>query len=59
MIEIIISHFANPNRKYANYMGYRFSVLPQIDNFGDYCIGLDKGQPFMFIAAKDCILINS
>ena len=57
MLEVRIKSILNTNRKYKNYEGRRFSVFKTIDNFGDYCIALDRGQPFMFINSKDCEVI--
>lgn len=59
MKTVVITHFANDKRKYANYKGQVFTVYNSVDNCGDYCIMHDKGQPFMFIAARDCKVIRN
>jgi len=45
-------------KRYSNYRGKKFWVTEAIDNLGDRCITQDEGQPFMFISAKDCEIIN-
>ena len=57
-MKIIKIQSANESKKYAAYIGKQFTVNGGIDNHGDYCIAVDKGQPFMFIAAKDCMVVR-
>lgn len=48
----------NAHRKYANYIGQSFWAFGSIDNHGDYCLAEDKGQPFIFVDARDCVVYN-
>lgn len=47
------------NRKYRLYAGRKFVVFNGVDNFGDYCIFEDHGQPFMFLASSDCEVLRN
>lgn len=43
--------------KYTNYVGHVFWVFDYKDNYGNYLIYEDKGQPFMFVHESDAFLI--
>jgi hypothetical protein len=58
VLEIRINPTIPNGKKYSDYRGQRFIVTKQIDNFGDRCVAIDQGQPFMFIAASDCEKLN-
>lgn len=55
-VEIKIKEGCSQSRKYAKYSGHKFYVYDQVDNNGDATIAFDKGQPFVFISHKDCVL---
>jgi len=54
MIRIEIT---NSYGKYTSYVGHNFYVYNYLDNYGNYILQEDAGQPFMFVHSSHAKVI--